>query len=280
MRQPPDLLAWALEQDNYSKDGADYTTTEILRPPQMTYLAQLGVAQTMPRYKAFMSLMGTGVHNALEDAAPKDAVVERRFYHTFDIEGEKVSLGGKPDFIYDQLLNDYKVVLVNGRPNDGKPKPDHYMQGCFNSWLAHKNNVKIDTACVEYIFRDWSPGLAERQSTYPQRPNMPVSFALPSWDEIEANILKRLILHVRAKKGINTPCTDEERWKRPDAWALKKPSNKRARKLCLTADDALENKKQGEEIEFRSGGCVRCESWCEYSHICPQKNDSHILNHG
>lgn len=280
MKQPPDLLAWALEHDNYSKDGADFTTTEILKPPQMTYLAQKHDGQSMPRYKAFMSLMGTGVHNALENAAPKDAIVERRFFQEFVIDGETVSLGGKPDLIHQNLLNDYKVILVNGRPTENEPKKEHWLQGQFNSYLAIRNNVPVSTGCVEYIFRDWNYGMAERQSSYPQTPNQAMPFDLLPLDVIEAMIIERLTLHVRAKKGINTPCTDEERWKRPDSWALKKPASKRARKLCTSAEEALEHKKQGEEIEFRAGGCIRCDSWCEYSHVCPQNNQGRIISHG
>ncbi|MGB2185075.1 MAG: hypothetical protein ACPH5P_00200 [Akkermansiaceae bacterium] len=277
MNYPPDLLLWALHEDNYSKDGADYTTTEILRPPQLTYLASKHEAKSLPVYKGFMSLLGTGVHNALENAAPKDAIVERRFFKKFTIEGQEVVLGGKPDFIHNALLNDYKVVMVNGAPKDGKPKPEHYLQGLFNAYLANENGVTVDTACVEYIFRDWNYGMAQRQKNYPQRPNMPVPFNLIAKDQIESLIIERLTLHVKARNGINTECSDEERWKTPDMWALKKPQAKRARKLCNTADEALTEKKQGETIEFRAGSCVRCDNWCEYAHVCPQYNNNRIM---
>jgi hypothetical protein len=277
--KPTNLLITALSTDQYSKEGADFSVTEILKPPQLTYLAQKHESRAMPIYKGYMSLLGTAVHAHLETIAPKDAVVEKRFYHEFIIDGEKYTLGGKPDFIHNGILNDYKLVLVNGRPKDGKPKQDHINQAYINAWLANMNGVNVNSAYVEYWFRDWSPGLAENQSTYPQHPNeqLLVNTSPFNMEVIEAFIVERLQLHVRAKNGINTPCTDEEMWKKPDTWALKKPRNKRARKLCHSSAEALKEQKQGEEIEFRRGGCIRCESWCEYSHVCPQHNNNKIF---
>jgi hypothetical protein len=277
--KPTDLLITALSTDQYSKEGADFSVTEILKPPQLTYLSQNHEGKAMPIYKGYMSLLGTSVHMYLETIAPKEAIVEKRFYHDFVIDGKTYTLGGKPDFIHENILNDYKLVLVNGRPKGDKPKQDHVNQAYVNAWLANMNGVKVDQAYVEYWFRDWSPGMAENQKLYPQRPNvqMLVNDKPFNMDLIEKFIIERLTLHVKAKQGINTPCTDEEMWKRPDSWALKKPQNKRARKLCHSSEEALKEKKQGEEIEFRRGGCIRCESWCEYSHVCPQYNNNHVF---
>ena len=44
LKYPPDILLWALQKDDYSKEGADFTTTEILKPPQLTYLSTIGAA--------------------------------------------------------------------------------------------------------------------------------------------------------------------------------------------------------------------------------------------
>jgi len=272
MRKPPDLLAWALSNDRYSKEGADFSTTEILKPPQITYLAELHEAKDMPLYKSFMSLIGTGVHAALEGAAPEDAIVEQRFYWVFEIEGQQVILGGKPDFVHDGLLNDYKCVLVAGRPKGDMPKEEHYWQGQFNSWLAIKNGFNVDTACTEYVFRDWNYGQAQREEGYPQLPNQPMPVPLLPLDEIEARIVERLTLHVRARMGHNHPCSDEDRWKTPDQWAVKKPVNKRARRVFSDKAEALVNLKPGEITEFRPGRAIRCAGWCEYSHVCPQFN--------
>tara|TARA_R110002153_G_scaffold28881_1_gene88853 strand:+ start:1399 stop:2232 length:834 start_codon:yes stop_codon:yes gene_type:complete len=276
MRQPPDLLAWALGNDTYSKDGADFTTTEILQPPQLTFLKQSNEPKKMPVYKSFMSLLGTGVHAALEGSAPDSAIVERRFYKTYNIDGVDYKLGGKPDYIDDKLLDDYKVVMVSGAPKDGLPKHDHYWQGQFNSFLAIHEGVEIDTACVEYIFRDWNYGMSMRQANYPKRPNLPVPFLVLPLEQIEAKIIERLTLHVRASLGHNVPCTDEERWKKPNLWALQKPAGKRARKLCTSEAEAITNKKPGEEIQFRPGTTIRCNDWCEFSHVCPQHNTLHL----
>lgn len=279
MPLPSNLLITALSTDNYSKEGADFSVTEILKPPQLTYLNQLHDSKAMPIYKGYMSLLGTALHAYLETLAPEEAIIEKRFYHEFIIDGEKYKLGGKPDFIHDNVLNDYKFILTNGRPKENKPKPDHVNQAYVNAWLAIMNGVNVDQAYVEYWFRDWNPSIAETQKSYPQTPNIQllVNESPFNLEVIERFIIERLTLHVRAKKGINTPCTDEERWKRPDTWALKKPKNKRARKLCKSSEEALREVKQGEEIDFRRGGCIRCESWCEFSHVCPQHNDHAVF---
>lgn len=273
MNDAPDILKLALAADNYSKEGSDFTTTEILKPPQITMLAAQHEPIARPLYQGFMALLGTGVHAALEQAGTaniKDLILEKRFFHTFEIDGEKVKLGGKPDYLWNGIINDFKLVLTTGAPS-GKPKPEHYWQGQFNSYLAAKDGHDMRLASVEYIFRDWTYSRAKYSKSYPQEPRRTFVFDVLPMDEIEKQIIRRLTEHVRAKRGKSRPCTRDEKWQHDDLWALKKPTAKKARKLCHSAEEAGRLKKTGEIVEFRQGACVRCDGWCEYAHVCPQK---------
>ena len=69
------------------------------------------------------------------------------------------------------------------------------------------------------------------------------------------------------------PCSDEERWKRGEAWAVKKKGNKRAQRVFDNEASAGEFMKDKEnlEIEHREGEYVRCKGdYCGVANFCSQ----------
>ncbi|MDP1615071.1 MAG: hypothetical protein Q8L68_04670, partial [Methylococcales bacterium] len=82
-------------------------------------------------------------------------------------------------------------------------------------------------------------------------------------------------------------CTDEERWRRPEFWAVMKKGRKSAvacnsylngEKIPFTEADAKkwiqDNGKKGEQLslECRKGVCMRCQNYCAVNTFCPQYN--------
>jgi hypothetical protein len=69
-------------------------------------------------------------------------------------------------------------------------------------------------------------------------------------------------------------CTPEERWHKPDTWALKKKGNKRALRVYDSELDAEEHFRNGTmnglklEVEHRLGSDPRCESYCKVKEFC------------
>ena len=70
------------------------------------------------------------------------------------------------------------------------------------------------------------------------------------------------------------PCSDEDMWKRDDAWAVKKKGLKRAMRVFDNEDDAKEFEAAQTvpvEIEFRAGEPVRCKgNFCGVAEFCSQ----------
>jgi len=96
----------------------------------------------------------------------------------------------------------------------------------------------------------------------------------------------RVHRHARAGEGI-IHCSDEERWSKPDKWAVMKEGRKSALRLldsrldaqrwCVTNDHVhLWEKgknipfKKGISIVHRPGEDTRCEHYCAVSSVCPQ----------
>jgi hypothetical protein len=88
---------------------------------------------------------------------------------------------------------------------------------------------------------------------------------------VESFITRRIAEFEQAK--IELPfCSEEERWKSADVFALFKGKNKRATKLFKTNEEALSHIEvfalQGHEIRFRPGVNKRCASYCDVSAHC------------
>ena len=143
----------------------------------------------------------------------------------------------------------------------------------------------MDGLKIVAIYRDWSKLEAKRDKNYPQLGAETHDIPLWSEDKAKAFIEERVRLHQDAmflgnkyaEAASNLPeCTDEERWAKPDKFALMPTAKSaRARKLFnsevdATAWAAANNMKPGWVIEHRRGVNTRCESYCLVSDYCTQ----------
>jgi hypothetical protein len=272
-----DVYSAVLAHDSYSKDGVDFSVTELLRPPQTTHLKHRFSPRDLDPYQNHRSFIGTAIHDYLEAQGRKlfpDAIFERRFRKDYEVDGETYSVGGKADVVFPgQSLQDYKVILTAGCPS--QVKPDHYEQVQMNAALASHEGITVPFGQVTYILDDWRWRPKQWDKRYPKEPIAKFIFPIEPPEHVESRFLQRLKEHVAAKNGETRPCTDEERWKHPDKWMVGKPQNKRPRKGHLSEAEAKADLKKGEKIlEHRPGVYKRCEEWCEFSHVCPQFNSN------
>jgi len=66
-------------------------------------------------------------------------------------------------------------------------------------------------------------------------------------------------------------CSEEERWHKPDKWAVMKKGRKSALKLFDSAEDAqerLDSLPSGHYIEFRPGVDSKCSEYCSAAPFC------------
>jgi hypothetical protein len=151
----------------------------------------------------------------------------------------------------------------------GKTKLEWEYQLNLLRLLALRSGIEVDTLRIIAILRDWSKMKARTDKDYPQAQVVPVE--IPVWPIAVAE--QFMEARVRAHQDPNPPpCTDEERWKEPDVWAVMKVGRKSAVKLHDTESAAAAHAAdlgKGHSIAHRPGGYRRCADYCSVSHACP-----------
>lgn len=265
----PAPLVAAIANDQYSGSASDYSTTGLLRPPRIAQLTRLHREEmTEDASDRIWSLFGQITHSIIERAAVSDLVEKRLF---MEIAGKTFS--GQIDLWKSDTLWDWKTTSIySGK--DG-PKYEWTQQGNVNRLLCAENGIEVRRIQYVALYRDWSKMAAERKGEeYPQ--SQVEVFDLPLWplEKSRAFVEERIALHEAAKVELPL-CSAEERWMRPEKWALMKKGAKRAIKLYdseAQAQDALENtqERQKHKIEHRPGENVRCLWYCPVSVYCVQ----------
>jgi hypothetical protein len=135
------------------------------------------------------------------------------------------------------------------------------------------------------IFRDWSQTMTERKSGdgYPQRQVMRVP--IENWGlERQGKFLReRVEMHQAAQSSSKSHdrilCTDEDRWSKPDQWAVMKTGRKSAVRLYDSQEDADRDAfalGAKHYVEYRPGENVRCKRYCNVAQFCEQKKSSMV----
>jgi len=279
--------------DKYSKGKADISVTTLIDSPKIRLMKEKHDHEIeVDAVDMVWALFGTAVHSVLENSKQsEDIITEERLYST--ISGWVLSGAVDRQEIKDDQITivDYKVTSV-WSVIYGKPEWENQLN-CYAYLVNDKNafnkkNVTNLKICA--ILRDWSRREAERKPDYPQAPIVFVD--IPLWDHEKASkyIINRMALHQEAQilydmHGDLGLCSDEDTWKKPDTWAVKKKGQKRALRVLDTEKDAKEYiewhnktddayiKKTNLEIEFRGGEYTRCGNYCSVADFCKQKKE-------
>jgi hypothetical protein len=264
--------------DKYSKGQSDISVTTLIDSPRVRLLREAKSSEmTSDAADMIWPLFGTAVHHILESTSEDEGVIlEERLYATVNdwilsgavdhqkIEGNSIS------------ITDYKVTSVWSVIH-GKIEWEQQLN-CY-AFLAQKSKgMKVKSLQICAILRDWNRREAERRDDYPQAPVILVD--IPMWPDTKRieYIKERVEMHQDAQMNFDLaemfpPCSDEERWKRGEAWAVKKKGNKRAQRVFDNEASAEEFMKDKEnlEIEHREGEYVRCKGdYCGVANFCSQ----------
>ena len=265
--------------DKYSKGQADISVTTLIDSPRVRLMReQHHDDRVVDVVDNIWALFGTAVHHVLESTEPADNVVlEERLFTK--INGWVLSGAVDHQKVWEHLveITDYKVTSVWSVIHG---KIDWERQLNVYAYLVQKNKgKKVTKLSICAILRDWNRRDAQNKPNYPQAPVVMVD--IPMWDEMTRieYIHKRIKLHQEAQvlydMENNFPlCSDEERWKRDDAWAVKKKGLKRAMRVFDNEDEAKVFSGAQEvptEIEHRAGEYVRCNGdYCGVAQFCSQ----------
>lgn len=280
----PQSIVNAVANDPYDNKGTLSVTTLLKSPYQRALEVKHKEDIVEDVADRIYSLLGQSVHHILERAGSDEDLVEARFFA--EVRGEKIS--GQLDLLEaDGTLCDFKVTSVwaiLAAMKEGKMEWERQLN--MLAWLAHAAGAKeygyeVKRLRIVAIARDWSPSKAKQGGTsYPQRVE---AIEFPLWDEDRQlrYIESRIVAHLDPSPK---PCSDEDRWAKPDTFAVMKKGGKRAMRVLPSFMGAYEwcqehghvdkqeltaNLKDGIRIEERKGENVRCEGYCSVSQFCP-----------
>jgi len=276
----PEPVFQALTRSDYTKGGSNRSVTQLIDSPRVRILRKENDERISEDAADMLwSVLGTAVHKMFEDNEVEGHISEERLYAEVEnwiisgaIDVQRGEENGKVTVLDYKCTSAWSVIY-------GKPEWDKQLN--FYAWLVeHCKDIKVGKLQIVAVLRDWQRKKAEVDSHYPQAPIVMVDIPLWSFEERDAYVRGRVMIHQDAEfqrlTGETLPlCSDEERWKKEDSFAVKKSGNKRALRVFDSMEQAEAYMKDGMEIEVRKGKCVRCEdNYCKVAEFCDQYGGS------
>jgi len=266
----PAPLVKAVTTQSHSKEGADYSITELIKPPRITALEKLNWEKleedASDRLWALIGQMG---HQVLWRST-EGGIAEYRF-HT-EVGGKKIS--GQVDYVVqDHEIIDYKFTSIWAVKDGVKPEWDQQLN-CYK-YLAEQYGVEVNELKIIAILRDWNINEAKRNPELPQAQVVVLPVRVWAKEAVEHWLRRRIALHENARSGVLQDCTPEEMWERPARYAVMKKGNKKASRVLdskLEAGQWMASQPSPSqfEIEVRPAERPRCENYCSVSEFCEQ----------
>ena len=250
-----------------------YGLTTLLRPPRMVALEikHWGELESDAMDHVWR-LFGSAIHQMID--VDNEQTILREHLLEADVAGVKVRTA------VDRLWKDGPAnVLTEFKTTSvwsviyGKPEWEQQLN--LQGAMLHLNGRVADRMEVVALLRDWSARDAKYDSQRPQSPVVKIDVDRWLPDRQLNFLVGRVEAHKLARSSDVLPeCSDEERWAKPDTWAVMKPGRKSALRVLPSNDEAEtwgQNNAGGKfTIEHRPGENTRCEGYCPVSMFCDQ----------
>lgn len=274
----PAPLVKAVTRHPRSVEPNTISVSELIQPPQLRALVEKhGDELSEDASERIWALLGTLLHGVMEKNAigMDQAIVEEELSTV--VRGWKV-VGhyDLSEMVLDgELLTDWKLTSVwSMKGEELKPEWDAQVN-CYAE-LIRRAGRTVSQAQIVAIGRDWSQSRAFREKDYPQKQVVIKPVVLWESSVVAAYLDERVRLHQEAENGSWPECTPEERWARPDLWALMKKGQKKA--VRLFENQEVANKWLGgilggdktHFIQHRQGESIRCAAYCPAAPKCKQ----------
>ncbi len=212
----PKRFVNAVINDPYSKGDADFSITELLKPPRVRVLFDRHDEEIVQDVSDFVArLLGKGVHEMLEKSGG-EGLAEKRY--TIQLGDYTVSGGVDLDLLLEEgKLYDWKTTKVY-----------KIIKRDFFEWAAQMNGYamllksvgkEVGGLTVVPFITDWLYRDSLTKKDYPKTQTMMID--LPLWDDATTRefFLERIALHRSAERAL-PECTREETWNgvRCDRW--------------------------------------------------------------
>lgn len=271
-----DIPKWLEEcliktNERYSKGKSDFSTTELISPPMIVRLKKENDVEIDP-ISYLNSFTGTSVHNQIEKMLESDDkyIVEERYYCDIEVDGKTYKISGQID-LYEKeskKMYDHKNTSIFK-----VTQPDHeeYEQQLnINRYILHQNGIECESLHISAFPVDWRKSESKNKPDYPEIRYKTLDIPMWSLDKTLKFIKDRIRKHTAENVSI---CSEKERWKTKDVYAVKNPKRKTAVKLHYNEVDAYKHvlKLGGKPyyVEHREGEDKRCEEYCIVNMFCP-----------
>lgn len=271
----PEPVVKAITNHHHRVSG-DISVTQVIKPPRQRVLEVRHDSEIVQDVsEGLWALLGRAVHHVLSATEIANALQEEPL--KMNIGGWVIS--GTPDLYEDpNTLTDYKVTSVYSFLLGDKPEWEKQLQ--YYRLLYQEAGFRADKMYIHAILRDHQKSKALQDSDYPVIPFMTVEIPARDAGEVYKELHRRVVLHREATDEADEglpECSPEERWAKPDRWAVKKKGSKRAINggVCESEEAAIgvvesQAKPDQYEIEFRQGGSIKCEGYCLAAPFCNQ----------
>lgn len=230
------------------------------------------------------AIFGTAVHKVLQESEATDTQLQEQWF-SVPIEGTPYELSGIFD-LYDDAtgtVTDWKTTSVWTVKFGDFDK--WRFQTLLYCWMLRKHGFDAHRGEIVAIMRDHSMRKAKTERDYPKHPVIRIGWDFTEDDLADAegevfswfDMLTIQLNWERTGEGL-MPCSPEQRWHKPDKWAVMQVGKKRALRVYEDERDARvramdENKKADMNdlyyVEFRQGEDTRCQSYCSVAEFCP-----------
>jgi hypothetical protein len=270
----PETFVKAVEFQDSTRKGIDLkldhiSVTRLIESPRIRMLTLLNWKDIKEDVTdRLWALLGQSVHALLSwGADPETIIIEQRLYakvQNWTVSGQLDALDVNEKRIYD-----YKVTSVYGVANGVKPEWERQLN--LLRLLAIHNGYEVESLEICVILRDWQSSQALRDQNYPPIPVL--RLPVPVWpiEDTRRYLEERVRLHQEAAYSDTLPeCSAEERWEKPTAYAVMKPTRKTAVRVFYNQREAdeLAAKTDGAYVQVRPGEAIRCARYCAVAQFC------------
>lgn len=265
----------------YRYKPKQYSVTSLLRGVCETILMRRHADRIVQDVSDMAwAIFGTAVHKVIEDAKEADDELKEEYLRVEHPSGYVLS--GRFDSYNDseKCVTDWKTGSCWKVIYD--EWDDYRMQLLIYCWMLRKIGFEADKGRIVMLIKDHSKRKAKFDKSYPQHPIFVKEFEFTGEDfeTVEAWLDWRFnqIAECEELPDCELPtCSVEERWAKPEKWAVMRKGRKKAVKLYEKEDEAIrrvetENRLCGEDsfyVEHRPGEDGKCAEYCSVSAWCP-----------
>lgn len=267
----------ASDYDLSKSDPKRISITTLINPPiqrilQVKYWNDLSEDVSEHIWR----ILGSSVHYILAKTKQEGRLIEEKI--TTEIDG--ITLVGVLDLYDDKTkeLNDWKITSVWSIKLGDRESWEKQLN-CY-AFLLRKCGFEVTKLGVNAIIKDWRKGECKKYNDYPPVPFQKVNIKLWSFEEQEKFVKERIEIY---KQALALPesklpiCSDKDRWKKEDTYAIYKGSNKTATRVLNSKPDAelwletanARETKENYRIEERKGIDMKCTEYCLVCDYCP-----------